>query len=163
IHQWLSESTMPEGISSDDSAKLKRQSKAYFAFDDELWLHAKPYPTKIILELKERIELLAFAHNSSLHRGIFPTTKTLAQRVFWPSLAADVRKWIEACPECQKYARTGNQALSIPQVPNSLFTQIYLDALRMPPGAGFIYLVLARDALTGWVEGKPFKHLTSES
>jgi transposase InsO family protein len=73
----------------------------------------------------------------------------------------DVKQWVETCEVCQKRdGKRWDEPLK-PTWVSGLWEKVGVDVVHMPLGkGGKRYLVLARDDLSGWIEGRA---LTSNS
>ena len=68
-----------------------------------------------------------------------------------------VIKYVRSCKECQmRGGRRLEEALH-PTWVSVMWQKVCVDIVYMPRVKGFKYLVLARDDLSGWVEGRPLR------
>ncbi|GKE38004.1 reverse transcriptase domain-containing protein [Tanacetum coccineum] len=85
---------------------------------------------------------------------------------YWPSMHRDARELIRACDDCQAHA-------SVPRLPKAdmisvtsawLFMKWGMDIVGpLPEGPGRVmYLIMAIDYFTKWMEAKPLATITGE-
>ncbi|GKF05429.1 reverse transcriptase domain-containing protein, partial [Tanacetum coccineum] len=90
--------------------------------------------------------------------------KALRMRYYWPTMHADVRKMIQECQDCQVHRpvpRKPQQNLT-PIMSPWLFYKWGIDiAGPFPKGPGKVmFLIVAIDYLTKWIEAKPVTTIT---
>jgi Integrase zinc binding domain/Integrase core domain len=127
----------PEPLLSDDSL--------YRTSGGQVWIPAAAH------DLQLRICIVA---HTGGHRGIRATTDSIKALFFWPKLVRDVRTFCNTCLHCRstiggnRTPRPFGQALHA-SLPNEI---IHFDFLYMGPSqAGFKYLLLIKDDLSGYI------------
>ncbi|XP_071940077.1 uncharacterized protein [Coffea arabica] len=140
--------------------KLKSDAK-YFIWDDPyLWKRCADQVMRRCVSEVEFQSILAFCHTFACggHFGPKRTAhKVLESGFYWPSLFNDAYVFCKSCDRCQ---RVGNIARRnhMPQVP-LIFVEIFdvwgIDFMGpFPTSFGFIYILLAIDYVSKWVEAK---------
>ncbi|KAK3541598.1 hypothetical protein QTP86_033090 [Hemibagrus guttatus] len=83
-------------------------------------------PTKVFVPLQFRTQVMQWVHEapSSGHPGVCRSTQLVRRRFWWPSLALDVERHIQACPSCAQAGRT------------SLRTSYRTGGHNLPPECG---------------------------
>jgi hypothetical protein len=89
--------------------KLARRQKAGYVVKDELLFHREKRCGQIIHALcvpaSRRQRIIRLAHETS-HFGVRNTkARIITSGLWWPSMAADVGRWVAECVECQLRAR----------------------------------------------------------
>ena len=112
---------------------------------------------RVVDSEEDRAKILQAAHEESGHRGREGTYRRVADRYWWKDLADVVAKYVRSCKECQmRDGRRLEEALH-PTWVSVMWQKVCVDIVYMPRVKGFKYLVLARDDLSGWVEGRPLR------
>jgi hypothetical protein len=93
-------------------------------------------------------------HRQLGHRGINAVYTMLAQRYWWKNMHADVRKRLTSCPECQFRSSKRKVDMMTNTYMYALWECITMDIVYMPESNGKRFLILAREYLSGWVEGR---------
>lgn len=87
----------------------------------------------IVVPEKLRKSIFALAHSSitAAHMGIACTKARVANGFYWPSLAADIQKWCQQCPQCQAVNGPRSNVAPLQQVPaiNQPWTKIGMDVV----------------------------------
>ena len=116
---------------------------------------------QVIISRDKRRELMTKAHDELGHKGKWTIIETLNKRFWWPTLRKDVENHVRSCHKCQlRSTRKVVLPLEI-TTPATIFTQVSCDVMYMPKGGNKKYLVLARDNLSGWVEGRALTKLSA--
>ncbi|XP_058614187.1 LOW QUALITY PROTEIN: uncharacterized protein LOC131528813 [Onychostoma macrolepis] len=110
---------------------------------------------------------LAHAHPMAGHLGVQNTTQRIRDRFHWPGLEADVRRFCQACPTCQRTSpRTPPPSPLIPlpiiEVP---FERIGMDLIGpLPKSArGHEHILVIVDYATRYPEAIPLRKATSKA
>jgi hypothetical protein len=120
-------------------------------------------PLLVIFDTDKRISILIGAHEDLGHKGVQSTFETIRYRFFWPHMYTDVKHHVQSCHDCQ--IRT-TKRMHIPitvSTPATIFTKTYIDILKMPSGNGMKHLVLARDDLSRYVEGRALRSASAKA
>ena len=101
---------------------------------------------------QQHLQVTREAHDKLRHKGFYSTLRALRDRFWWPSLANDVKWYIQTCHECQIRQTTKVRIPPTVPAPASLFRKAYVDTMFMPHASGYQYIVQARCSLTAWPE-----------
>ena len=74
------------------------------------------------------------------HRGIMPTTQALERYFFWPSLRADIEKYVRECLVCQKVKFDRHKTLGLLHplpIPDAPWESIAMDFITGLPRTQF--------------------------
>ena len=123
---------------------------------------------QLVLPLQCRKAVLKLAHEIPLagHMGRKKTAQRILQRFYWPSLFKDVKKFCEACSECQKTAPSRN--IRAPLVPLPIidvpFHRIAMDIVGPLPRSrsGNKYILVLCDYATRYPEAIPLRTIDAE-
>lgn len=150
----------PPGLSKAQRDKIKSDAKYYVWDDPYLWKHCADQVIRRCVPENEIISILTFCHSYACggHFGAKRTArKVLECGFYWPSLFRDSYSFCKSCDPCQK---TGNisQRNEMPQIP-ILFCEIFdvwgVDFMGpFPVSFGYVYILLAVDYVSKWVEAK---------
>ena len=78
------------------------EATRHAAVRDGLHILALPdQPPRIMVPPSVREALTRTVHKAKFHLGAAKIAATLKLSYFWPSLAADVRRWLANCPDCE--------------------------------------------------------------
>lgn len=117
----------------------------------------KGLPRELVLTRERQREILMSLHEGSGHKGKHATHYKVWSRFYWPNITRDIEEHIRTCEPCQhRDYRKYEAELTSPDVPTVLGT-IHIDCTKVGKknsNGDPIVLLLARDSLTGWVEGK---------
>ena len=160
IVNYLVSNMLPPGFSKAQRDKIQSDAK-YFVWDDPyLWKHCADQVIRRCVLENEIISILTFCHSYACgsHFGAKKTVrKVLECDFYWPSLFQDSYSFCKSCDCCQK---TGNisQRNEMPQAP-IIFCEIFdvwgIDFRGLfPVSFGYVYILLAVDYVSKWVEAK---------
>ncbi|XP_071916179.1 uncharacterized protein [Coffea arabica] len=157
---YLVTDNFPAGWPKSKRDKLKSDAK-YFIWDDPyLWKRcADQVMTRCVSEMEFQ-SILAFCHTFACggHFGPRRTAhKVLESEFYWPSLFKDAYVFCKTCDKCQRIGNLSRRD-QLPQVP-MLFIEIFdtwgIDFMGpFPNSCGFLYILLAVDYVSKWVEAK---------
>ncbi len=114
-----------------------------------------------------RPEVLQWGHESRLvcHPGIRRTLFAIRQRFWWPTLAADVRQFVLACPtcaQCKPVNRPPDGLLHPLPIPSRPWSHIALDFVSgLPPSKGNTVILTVVDRFSKAVHFIPLPKLPS--
>ncbi|MCO5567022.1 hypothetical protein L7F22_020705 [Adiantum nelumboides] len=101
--------------------------------------------------LRRKIMDEAHASPYAGHRGILPTTQALERYFFWPTLKADIEKYVRECLVCQKVKYDRHkpagllQPLPVPDQPwESIAMDFSMDLPRTQTGNDAIWTIVDR-------------------
>jgi hypothetical protein len=92
-------------------------------------------------------------HRQLGHRGVNAVFTMLAQRYWWTGMHADVRAKLATCAQCQYRSSKRMVDMLTNTYAFALWECIAMDIVYMPHVGGKKFLILAREYLSGWVEG----------
>ncbi|KAM0976583.1 hypothetical protein ACFX2C_019485 [Malus domestica] len=151
---------IPSTFTRHQRDNLRHDARFYVWDDPYLW---KFYPDQIVRQCVHDSEfrsILSFCHTYACggHFGTQRTAlKVLQCGFYWPSIFKDARTFCLTCDKCQ---RTGNISAmdQMPQV-SILNVEIFdvwgIDFMGpFPSSNGFMYILLAVDYVSKWVEAK---------
>ena len=97
------------------------------------------------------------------HRGVWATYTKIKERYWWKGLYKDVEEFVASCLTCQLQSKIRYRDELHPTYPPSIHFQWVIDLVIMPPGIwGMRYLVLAREELSNFVEGRALRTKNTE-
>src|SRR5205814_10376447 len=106
-----------------------------------------------------RETLLQEHHDWENHFGVLKTCAKLAGSYFWPTMTADVDKYIRSCSQClrNKSSTQSSSGLLHPlPIPLDRFDDISMDFIGpVPKSCGFDMLLVITDRLTGYMKAEP--------
>ena len=141
---------------------LRKRAMDYFLHEGLLWKRPRPgeaSPRRVVGTTAERRRVLEGLHDEHFagHRGVERTYQRAKELYVWQGMRRDVAKFVESCEVCQAYSRKRHRDAIHPTYPRALLYTWYLDLMVMPRARGYRYLVLAREELTGFVEGRALR------
>jgi hypothetical protein len=166
IIEYLSNLRRPETMTSAEFRKFKNTATKFLLQKGHLYRRrcASEPPAKVIFMKEERLEILKALHDEGGHRGREGTFRKLAERYWWPRMYDHVRDYVKTCKECQLRARRRYEEPLRTVTVSAIWRRVGLDAVHMPMDEdGHRSLVVAREYLTGWVEARALKELTTEN
>ena len=150
----------PPDLLDEEYHQFIRYATDYFLLGDKMFRKAHGKATQQVPDQSSRLRLIAYAHDTLGHKGVYATTRNLLVRFWWPHLTDDVRWYIRTCHECQvRQTEYFHIPPVVPHVP-SLFRKAHIDTFLLPRAGNYRYVLHARDALTSYPEGRA---TTSES
>ncbi|KAL1248867.1 hypothetical protein QQF64_022185 [Cirrhinus molitorella] len=113
--------------------------------------------TEIVMEL-------AHAHPMAGHLGVQNTIQRIRDRFHWPGLEADIKRFCQACPTCQKTSPRAPPLIPLPiiEVP---FQRIGMDLVGPVPKSarGHEYILVIVDYATRYPEAIPLRKATAKN
>ena len=153
VLKFLKHNRQPDGQTSNELDHLHRLTRNLFIHDDRLWRrNAQGRHQLVLMHSQQRLQVTREAHDKLGHKGFYSTLRALRDRFWWPSLANDVKWYIQTCHECQICQTTKVRIPPTVPAPASLFRKAYVDTMFMPHASGYRYIVQARCSLTAWPE-----------
>lgn len=139
---------------------LKYVARQYVWDEPYLWKHCADALIRRCVPDNEHRSILEFCHNEACggHFGSKKTAlKVLEAGFFWPSLFKDAADLCASCDRCQRSGNIGpRDQLPMHYVLNvEIFDVWGIDFMGpFPNSNGFIYILLAVDYVSKWVEAK---------
>ncbi|KAH9734758.1 hypothetical protein KPL71_017490 [Citrus sinensis] len=160
IVNYLVTRTAPEVITHAQKAKIKSDAKYYVWDEPYLWKHCSDQVIRRCVPETEFTSILTFCHTLACggHFGPKRTAlKVLASGFYWPSLFKDAYLFCKSCDRCQRTGNLGprNQMPQSPILIVEIFDVWGIDFMGpFPSSFGNLYIVLAVDYVSKWVEAK---------
>lgn len=154
---------MNQQSTKEASRRVRRQALKYFLKDGYLWV--KPayrdggIPRRVVGKPEERLQILKELHDhpSAGHFGTERTYLKIRDRYAWPRMGRDVIKYVTTCEICQRNSRVRYFDPVTNVLPSTIFDTWFVDLITMPLIDGFRYVVLARESLSNYVEGRALR------
>ncbi|CAN6576789.1 unnamed protein product [Malus baccata var. baccata] len=151
---------IPSTLNRNQRDKLKKDARFYVWDDPYLWKFCPDQIVRRCVNESEFQSILTFCHSYTCG-GHFGTHRTalnvLECGFYWPTIFRDARTFCLTCDRCQ---RMGNISVKdqMPQNP-ILYVEIFdvwgIDFMgHFPSSHGFLYILLAVDYVSKWVEAK---------
>lgn len=154
---------------SDKTFKnIRHQSYNYLLRDGLLWKRPKRkdgIPLRVVGDSKTKNQVLKEFHDTlwAGHRGIWATYNKIKERYWWKGLYKDVEEFVASCTNCQLQSKIRYRDELHPTYPLAIHFQWVIDLVAMPLGLwGMKYLVLAREELSNFVEGRALRTKSTE-
>ncbi|CAH9124841.1 unnamed protein product [Cuscuta epithymum] len=163
IVNFLVLNRFPPSFSKAQREKLQHDAKQYVWDEPYLWKHCKDQVIRRCIPETEITSILAFCHSHACggHFGGKRTAmKVLECGFWWPSLFRDAHFFCQSCDNCQRMGNISRKH-EMPQVP-MLYVEIFdvwgIDFMGpFPNSHGNLYILLAVDYVSKWVEAKATK------
>ena len=155
---YLVGKVIPDGISRAKKDKLKSEAKYYVWDDPYLWRYCSDQIIRRCVPDSEIQSVLTFCHAYACggHFGPKRTAKkVLDSGFYWPTLFRDAYVICKTCEQCQKTGSLTrrNEMIQIPILICELFDVWGIDFMGpFPSSFGFVYILLAVDYVSKWVE-----------
>ena len=138
--------------------QLSRTLKDFWRFRGELTLsdNLLLYQSRFVVPVEMRQETLEKIHHG--HQGIQRCRMRVLSSVWWPGVSAEIEKFVQACPICQKTSPHNREPLIGTPLPTHPWERIALDLFELK---GSTYLV-AVDYYSRFVEVEKLSSTTSK-
>ena len=165
IAVWLTTLSRPANMDTKQFLKFKMHALKHLVREKHLFRRMnKNVPMRRVVDDRAtKTQILEAMHEESGHRGKEGTYQKIAARYFWPEIMRDVKNHLKTCDPCQRRAAPREEEALHPIWTNVLWQKVCVDIVHMQPSEGKHYLVLAREDLSGWVEGRALAKADSES
>jgi hypothetical protein len=164
IGRYLETLERPGGISDVDFKVLKRKAAMFMVRDGYLFKRPQRNgpPRRVVGTQEQRLEILQQLHDQTGHRGRKATFEHISRRYQWKGMFEDVSNYVKTCEKCQLRKKNRFEEPLHPTWSTYVWQKIGLDVVYMPVTKdGYGFLVLARDDLSGWIEGRALKERNS--
>ncbi|PNX72416.1 hypothetical protein L195_g028306, partial [Trifolium pratense] len=166
IVNYLFAGVFPAGASQTQIHKLKSDAKHYVWDDPYLWKFGNDQVIRRCVLDYEIESILHHSHASQVggHFGPQRTVrKVLDSGFYWPTIFKDAYENYRTCKECQIAGTTITRKSEMPQQP-MFFCEVFdvsgIDFMGpFPMSFGFLYILLAVDYVSKWVEAIPTRTL----
>ena len=168
IGLYLSTLKRQEGWMDKTFKDIRHQAYGYLLRDGFLWKRAKradELPLRVVDDSETKTQVLKEFHDAlwAGHRGVWATYTKIKERYWWKGLYKDVEEFVASCITCQLQSKIRYRDELHPTYPPSIHFQWVIDLVMMPLGIwGMKYLVLAREELSNFVEGRALRTKTTE-
>ena len=107
-------------------------------------------------------------HDDTLsgHIGFSKTYHKIAEKYYWPGMFNSIKKYVEACPDCQaiKQSAAGRLSYMHPIFTNGPFSKVGIDIVGpLPNAGGKRYIIVAIDLFTKWVETRAISNQSART
>ncbi|KAL3696074.1 hypothetical protein R1sor_010150 [Riccia sorocarpa] len=160
---YLSSLEKREDWSDAEFKKIRQKAYGFLLREGYLWKRPKRRDGEFLHVVDDedtKLELLKECHEAlwAGHRGVWATYMKLKERYWWKGMYSDVDKFVGSCLRCQFYSKVRHRDGLVHTFPPSIHFRWVLDLVMMPPGLwGMKYLVLAREDLSNFVEGRALR------
>ncbi|CAN6583472.1 unnamed protein product [Malus baccata var. baccata] len=151
---------VPSTLNKHQRDKLKKDARFYVWDDPYLWKHCPDQILRRCVHDSEFHSILTFCHTYACegHFGTQRTThKVLECGFYWPTIFRDARAFCITCDRCQRMGNITSKD-QMPQHPIysvEIFDVWGIDFMGpFPSSHGFLYILLAVDYASKWVEAK---------
>ncbi|XP_050122877.1 uncharacterized protein LOC126600335 [Malus sylvestris] len=154
---------IPDDFTRAQKDKLVKTAKYYEWDDPYLWKYCTDQLIRRCVPESEFKSILTFCHSYACggHFGAKRTAlKVLESGFYWPSLFRDAYEFCATCDRCQRTGNLGprNQMPQTPILVVEIFDVWGIDFMGpFPSSNGFLYILLAVDYVSKWVEAKATK------
>ncbi|XP_074265593.1 uncharacterized protein LOC141588034 [Silene latifolia] len=163
IVNYLVLGKFPPGLTRHQRDKIKSDSKYYVWDDPYLWKFCADQVIRRCVPDTEIMSILRFSHEYACggHFGAKKTArKVLESGFFWPTLFRDAHAMVKTCDRCQRVSNISKRG-EMPQTP-MIYCEIFdvwgIDFMGpFPASCGNVYILLAVDYVSKWVEAKATK------
>jgi hypothetical protein len=155
IYKFLTTFKAPHFEWTAQRRKFVNRATQFFVCGDQMFkrLVGRP-PLLVVFDAEKRISILHKAHEELGHKGVQSTFETIHYHFYWPHLYTNVKHHVQSCHDCQVRSVKKMHIPITVSTPATIFVKIYVDIMKMPSAAGHKNLVLARDYLSCYVEGR---------
>ena len=157
---YLVSKQVPDTLNKHQRDKLKKEARSYVWDDPYLWKYGADQIIRRCVHNSEFHSILTFCHTYACggHFGTQRTArKVLESGFYWPTIFKDARTFCLSCDRCQRTGNIGSKD-QMPQVPVfsvEIFDVWGIDFMGpFPSSHGFVYIILAVDYASKWVEAK---------
>jgi len=157
LGRYLENLQRPANLTDQQYQRLRKKSRDFLVRDGYLFKRGRKRnipPRRVIGQLAHRQGILIELHDEAGHRGAKVTYDHISRRYQWKGMYEDVLNYIKTCEECQRRARTRYEEPLHPTWSITVWEKVGIDVVHMPNAGNYKYIVLARDDLSGWVEGR---------
>ncbi|KAM1509347.1 hypothetical protein EV1_018329 [Malus domestica] len=157
---YLVSKHVPSELLKHQCDKLKKEARFYVWDDPYLWKYCPDQVIRRCVHDSEFNAILTFCHTYACggHFGTQRTAlKVLECGFYWPTIFRDARTFCMSCDRCQRTGNIGPKQ-QMPQTP--IFSVEIFDVWGIdfmgpfPSSHGFLYILLAVDYVSKWVEAK---------
>ena len=155
---YLAANILPDNLSYAQKKRFLWEAKQYIWDDPFLFKYCADGCVRRCVPEDEMVSILSHCHSSPYggHHGSERTAAKIVQSGFyWPTLFKDARTYVLSCDRCQRTGNIGRRN-EMPQtgiLEVELFDVWGLDFMGpFPPSYGNLYILVAVDYVSKWVE-----------
>ncbi|KAK9058199.1 hypothetical protein SSX86_023039 [Deinandra increscens subsp. villosa] len=163
IVNYLITNTFPSDLTHAQREKIRKESIYYVWDEPYLWKYGGDQIIRRCVDMSEVPSILDFCHTQACG-GNFgskrTTSKVLESGFYWPSIFLDSYMFCKSCERCQKTGNLGSrdQMPLTPILVCEIFDVWGIDFMGpFPSSFANMYIVLAVDYVSKWVEAKATK------
>lgn len=161
IGRFLLTGQMPADSTEAQRKRIRLRASQLFISGSKIYKREDSGVHKELIVHEDRQDDIVRQMHEIGHRGISAVWRLTCERFWWPGLRKTVIKMVKSCDLCQRRARDHprpREPLHPTLDTSKIFQRVLVDVVHMGQGSGsFRYLVLARDDLSGWVEGRALR------
>ncbi|CAI6342054.1 unnamed protein product [Periconia digitata] len=159
IAQYLTTLRTPRGMDPRKARAWRKNALTFFAKDGHLFKKSSRNMAirRVVDHPSLRVLLIWEIHRQIGHRGINAVATVIAQRYHWRNIWEDTKRTLRQCESCQMLDTKRTKDMMINSRTFALWEHVYVDVVHMPREGAFRYLVVAREALSGWPEARALK------
>ncbi|XP_062025882.1 uncharacterized protein LOC133742218 [Rosa rugosa] len=160
IVNYLVTRTFPDTLSKASKDKLKKMARHFIWDEPYLWKHCSDQVIRRCVPESEHRSILSFCHSEACggHFGPRRTAlKVLDCGFYWPTIFKDANLFCISCDRCQRTGNLGpkDQMPMSPIITVEIFDVWGIDFMGpFPSSNGCLYILLAVDYVSKWVEAK---------
>ena len=152
LHNYLTNSSYPPGISENQKRSLRKNAKRYKNFSD------KP---SIVIQDSQIVSVLKEIHDDCGHQCYRYTYNLARDRYFWPSMTKTIKEYVEKCDRCcrcEYKLKSPNEPLTPIQVVVEPWLKVGMDLCQPKfPSSGYKYILTVTDYFTKYIEVRALK------
>jgi hypothetical protein len=164
IANFLATGTFPPSFTPLDKKKFLREVRNFFWEDPYVFKYCKDQIIRRCIPAQESKQVIAFCHSEACG-GHFSSRKTAAKILqcgfYWPTLFKDVHAFCLICDRCQRLGNISKRNMMPlnPIMVIEIFDCWGIDFMGpFPPSFGYLYILVAVDYVSKWVEAIPCRN-----
>jgi hypothetical protein len=161
IVNFIATGKMPSDWSSQDKKKFLTEVKKFYWDDPYLFKYCPDQIFRRCIPDNEVSSVIKFCHSEACG-GHFSSKKTAAKILqcgfYWPTIFKDTYAFCKTCENCQKLGSISKKHMMPlnPILVIEIFDCWGIDFMGpFPPSFGFLYILVAVDYVSKWVEAIP--------
>ena len=163
IVNYLVTTQLPEHWTKQDKSKFFAEVKHFFWDDPYLFKYCPDQIIRRCVPEHEVDSMISFCHAHACggHFGAKKTAaKILQSGFYWPTLFKDTHEFCTKCDRCQRMGTLSRRSMM--PLTNILIVELFdvwgIDFMGpFPPSFGYLYILVAVDYVSKWVEAIPCK------